>query len=84
MEQCQRAGNAVSANQVATFEVEATAGRVMSFFSINKFDYRRSSIGASSGELQYSLNGAPFAFVGSTQLSHSIAVIRWTPSHRST
>jgi hypothetical protein len=37
----------------------------MSFFSINKLDYRRSSIGASSGELQYSLNGAPFAFAAS-------------------
>jgi len=56
------AGNAVSANQFATLQLQATAGRVMSFFSINKLDYRRSSIGAGSGELQYSLNGAPFAF----------------------
>jgi fibronectin-binding autotransporter adhesin len=59
------AGNAASANQFATLQLQATAGRVMSFFSINKLDYRRSSIGASSGELQYSLNGAPFAFAAS-------------------
>jgi autotransporter-associated beta strand protein len=57
--------NAVSANQFATLQLQATSGRVMSFFSINKLDYRRSSIGASSGELQYSLNGAPFAFAAS-------------------
>jgi len=67
------AANAVSANQVATLEIEATAGRVMSFFSVNKLDYRRSSIGATSGELQYSLNGAPFAFAATINYS-SISV----------
>lgn len=66
-------GNAVSAQQYATFEVEPTAGRVMSIFSINKLNYRRTSIGATSGELQYSLAGAPYAFAATLAYS-SIAV----------
>ncbi len=66
-------GNAVAAQQYATFEVEATAGRVMSIFSINKLDYRRSSIGATGGELQYSLAGAPYAYAATLNYS-SIAV----------
>jgi len=45
--------DAISNNHFATFTVQANPGSSVSFGSISKFDYRRSSTGPSSGRLQY-------------------------------
>jgi len=50
---------AIAANKYATFTIKANAGYKASVDSI-KFAYRRSSTGATTGELQYSLDGTTF------------------------
>lgn len=51
---------AVSAGQCATFTVAANAGHQVSFSSIGKFDYRRSSSGATAGVVQYQVGSGAF------------------------
>ena len=51
---------AVAANEYATFTVTAQAGNRVSFASISKFDYRRSSTGPANGVLQYQIGSGAF------------------------
>jgi DNA/RNA endonuclease G (NUC1) len=51
---------AVAANEFATFTVSANAGYKVSYGSISKFDYRRSSTGPPSGVLQYQIGSGAF------------------------
>jgi 2',3'-cyclic-nucleotide 2'-phosphodiesterase (5'-nucleotidase family) len=62
---------AITANQVVTFTVTAANGFVVSFNSINPFDYRRSTQGPPNGALQYQVGNGAFTDVTST-LSYSI------------
>ncbi|MDX1914062.1 MAG: DNRLRE domain-containing protein [Methylophilus sp.] len=64
------ASAAAAANQYATFTVTANSGFNVSFTSISKLDYRRSSSGASSGVLQYQIGSG--AFVDITTLSYPV------------
>ena len=52
--------SAISANQFATFSVAANFGYEVSFTSLSKFDYRRSSTGPTNGVLQYRLGTGAF------------------------
>jgi uncharacterized repeat protein (TIGR01451 family) len=52
--------NAIAANAFATFSIAAKAGSMVSFSSINEFDYRRSSSGPPNGELQYQVGAGAF------------------------
>ena len=54
------ASNAVAANVFATCGVAANAGYKVSFSSISKFDYRRSSTGPPSGVIQYQVDSGAF------------------------
>jgi 2',3'-cyclic-nucleotide 2'-phosphodiesterase (5'-nucleotidase family) len=51
---------AATANQFATFTVIPNVGNKVSFSSISKFDYRRSSTGPASGALQYQIGSGTF------------------------
>jgi 2',3'-cyclic-nucleotide 2'-phosphodiesterase (5'-nucleotidase family) len=51
---------AIAANQFATFTIAANSGFQVSFGSVGKFDYRRSTTGASAGVLQYQVGGGAF------------------------
>jgi endonuclease G len=55
------AANAVASNQFVTFSVSPNSGYTVSFTNIARFDYRRSSTGATNGLVQYQLNSEPFA-----------------------
>lgn len=61
------AAAAVTAGDVVTFTVAASAGYKVSISGISRFDYRRSSTGPTSGVLQYQIGGA--AFVDAAALS---------------
>ncbi len=52
--------SAITANQFATFSVTPKTGYQMSLSSISKFDYRRSSSGATTGVLQYQIGSGAF------------------------
>lgn len=54
------AGDAIAAGQFVTSVVQATSGRLVSFTSISKFDYRRPADGPTSGLLQYSIDGSTY------------------------
>jgi 2',3'-cyclic-nucleotide 2'-phosphodiesterase (5'-nucleotidase family) len=72
------AAAAATANQYASFTVTANAGYQVSYGSISKFDYRRSTSGATSGVLQYQVGGSAFtdiATVSYTSTSTSGASI---------
>ncbi|MDR1698699.1 MAG: InlB B-repeat-containing protein, partial [Prevotellaceae bacterium] len=56
---------AEAANYYATFTVKANAGYKVSLQEIGKYNIRRSSTGASTGQWQYSLNGGAFTNIGS-------------------
>jgi len=60
--------NAVSAGDFATFSVAANTGYNVSFGSISRFDYRRSSTGPATGVLQYQVGAG--AFVDITNLAY--------------
>ena len=51
---------AVAANKFVTFSVLANAGYEVSFTSINRFDYRRSGTGPTTGVLQYQIGLGTF------------------------
>jgi DNA/RNA endonuclease G (NUC1) len=65
------AAAAIAANQFATFSIAANTGYTVSFSSVSRFDYRRSSTGAATGVLQYQLGAG--AFVDITNLSYSVS-----------
>jgi DNA/RNA endonuclease G (NUC1) len=65
------AAAAIAASQFATFSVTANTGYTVSFSSVSRFDYRRSSTGAATGVLQYQLGAG--AFVDITNLSYSVS-----------
>jgi DNA/RNA endonuclease G (NUC1) len=60
---------AVASNKFATFSVTANTGYKVSFSSINRFDYRRSSTGPPNGVLQYQIGSGTFTDI--TNLSYS-------------
>jgi uncharacterized repeat protein (TIGR01451 family) len=55
------ADTAVISNQFVTFKVTARPGYRVSFASISKFDYRRSSTGPASGVLQYQIGSGTYS-----------------------
>ena len=59
---------AISSNLFATFSVAANFGYEVSFTSLSRFDYRRSSTGPTNGVLQYRLGTG--AFVTITNVSY--------------
>ena len=59
------ATSAVIANEFATFMITAQAGYRVSFASIGKFDYRRSSTGPAGGVLQYQIGSGAFNDIAS-------------------
>ena len=63
--------DAVGASQFATFTVAANAGYKVSYGSLSKFDYRRSSTGPPSGELQYQVGSG--GFIDITNLSYAVS-----------
>ncbi|MGA2242871.1 MAG: DNA/RNA non-specific endonuclease [Verrucomicrobiota bacterium] len=63
------AATAITSNQFATFMVTAVAGYRVSYASISKFDYRRSSTGPANGVLQYQIGSGAFSNI--TSLSYS-------------
>ena len=72
---------AVSANQFASFTVTANAGSAVSFSSISKFDYRRSTTGAASGTVQYQVGSGTFtdittvSYASTSSTGSSVAAI---------
>jgi len=56
---------AVTANQFVTFSLTAQAGYTMSISSISRFDYRRSSSGATAGVLQVQVGAGAFTDLAS-------------------
>jgi autotransporter-associated beta strand protein len=67
------AGAAATAGQYATAVVSPVTGRLVSYMSINKLDYRRASTGPGSGVLQYSMDGATYTDI--TNLDYSVTAI---------
>lgn len=65
------ANTASSSNTSISFTLQANAGFSMSLSSINPFDYRRSSTGATNGLLQYSINGGPYSNISTVNFSSS-------------
>lgn len=63
------AAAAVSANKFATFTVTANAGYQVSYSSISRFDYRRSSTGATSGVVQYQIGSGAFTDIATVSYS---------------
>lgn len=54
------AAAAIADEKFATFAVTPVNGNYISFYSITRFDYRRSGDGPTSGKLQYSINGGTY------------------------
>ena len=63
--------NAIASNQFATFSVAPKNGYTVSFKRISRFDYRRSSTGATNGLVQYRLNAG--AFINITNIVYTSA-----------
>jgi uncharacterized repeat protein (TIGR02543 family) len=57
------AAAAIAGNKFATFTATANVGYQVSYSSISKFDYRRSSTGATAGVLQYQIGTGAFTDV---------------------
>jgi hypothetical protein len=57
---------AITNNDFLSFSATVIGDNPASFTSISAFNYRRSSTGPSSGQLQYSLNGTTFTNIGTT------------------
>ena len=62
---------AVAANKVITFSVMVNAGYRVSFTTVSRFDYRRSSTGPASGVLQYQVGSGAFNDI--TNLNYSVS-----------
>jgi endonuclease I len=69
------AADAVANNRFATFTVQANPGFMVSFRSISKFDYRRSSTGPPNGLVQYQ--------VGPSDTFHDITTVSYTSTSSS-
>ncbi len=54
------AAAAITANDVATFSITANSGYTVSFTSVSRFDYRRSSSGPPNGVMQYQIGAGGF------------------------
>jgi DNA/RNA endonuclease G (NUC1) len=73
--------NAIGSNQFVSFGVAAANGYRVSYSTITKFDYRRSSTGAANGLLQYKLGAgsyldiATFSYPSNTSAGGSITPI---------
>ena len=66
------AAAAVTAGDFATFSFTASAGCSVSFSSVSRFDYRRSSSGPPNGVMQYQVGAGAFvSFVTNSYLSGS-------------
>ncbi len=63
------AATAVASNRLATFSITANTGYKVSFGSVSKFDYRRSSTGPTNGVLQYQVGSGAFNDI--TNLSYT-------------
>ena len=61
---------AIAANKVITCSAMANAGYRVSFNSVSRFDYRRSSTGPASGVLQYQIGSG--AFTDITNLNYAV------------
>lgn len=68
-------GDAIANNRFATFTVQAIPGSSVSFSSISKFDYRRSSTGPPNGLVQYQ--------VGPTDSFHDAATVSYSSTSSS-
>lgn len=64
------AADAIANNRFATFTIQANPGSSVSFGSISKFDYRRSSTGPPNGLVQYQI-GSGDSFHDITTVSYS-------------
>ena len=64
------AANAAASNQFLSFTIAASSGYHVSFSSLSKFDYRRSSTGPATGVLQYRIGSG--AFVDISNLSYTV------------
>jgi len=73
--------SAVASSRFCAFSVSASSGHKVSYSSISKLDYRRSSTGASSGVLQYQVGSGAFsditnlAYTSSTSAGGSIGPV---------
>ena len=65
------ASAAVTANDVATFSISASAGYKVSFSAVSRFDYRRSGSGPPSGVLQVQVGAGAFVDVATNSYSSS-------------
>jgi uncharacterized repeat protein (TIGR01451 family) len=65
------ASSAITASRFATFGVAANTGFKVSYSSIARFDYRRSSTGPANGALQCQIGSG--AFLDITNLSYSVS-----------
>ena len=54
------AAAAINDGKFATFAITPETGNYISFYSISRFDYRRSGDGPTGGKLQYSINGGAY------------------------
>lgn len=62
---------AISANQYFTFSLTANSGHTLSLTNVTPFDYRRSSTGPASGELQYQIGAGSFVDISALSYSSS-------------
>src|SRR5262249_26995622 len=62
---------AISGGDYVTFTATANAGYQVSFSSISKLDYRRSSTGAANGTLQYQIGSGSFVDIATVAYSSS-------------
>lgn len=77
------AAAAIAADKLVSFTVTANAGYKLSFTSVDKLDYRRSSSGAASGVLQYSTGAgfadiAPLSYTATASAGGSVGAIDLT------
>ncbi len=78
------AAAAATANQTATFTITPKSGNKVSFSSIAKFDYRRSSTGPANGTLQYQIGAGAFtdiaalSYTATASTGGSLAAINLT------
>lgn len=58
------ANSAITTNCAITFTLQAQTGYALDLGSINPFDYRRSSTGATNALVQYNINGGAYTNIG--------------------
>jgi hypothetical protein len=67
--QSSSASAAVSGGDYLTFTVTATSGHQVSFSSVSRFDYRRSSTGPATGTPQYQIGSGSFTDINTLSYS---------------